>query len=234
MADYYPPIAKAVNGLANSTAVSRRAIYDLARTAMTAQLRNLTPPLSESDINREQLALEDAINKVEAESRRLSRSVSPPPIRRRDPPPRPIRATGDQQAEAGNVSGLPRHATRPRLSKGPPEHPRLVPHALTMEEGAAVPMRSAGRRRNVVAPAIVVLLLLAVAATAVFEGSGIIASLRGTQNANGTTESAASRNKDAQPKMADRIASPAIASPGSQLDPAVAQKVMLYEEDDID
>jgi hypothetical protein len=57
LADYYPPIAEAVNRLEQSTAGMRRS-YDRARAAMVAPLRSLTPPLSESDINREQLALE--------------------------------------------------------------------------------------------------------------------------------------------------------------------------------
>ena len=39
MADYYPLIAKAVNGLEKSTGEARRALYDRARTALLAQLR---------------------------------------------------------------------------------------------------------------------------------------------------------------------------------------------------
>jgi hypothetical protein len=74
LADYYPPIAEAVNRLEQSTGGMRRTIYDRARAAMVAPLRSLTPPLSESDINREQLALERAIRKVEMESLRRSDS----------------------------------------------------------------------------------------------------------------------------------------------------------------
>jgi hypothetical protein len=57
MADYYPPIAQAVNSLQQSTAETRRAIYDRARAVMVAQLRSLTPPYSESAIRREQRLL---------------------------------------------------------------------------------------------------------------------------------------------------------------------------------
>jgi hypothetical protein len=70
MADYYPLIARAVAGLDKNTGDARRALYERARTALVAQLRGVTPALSESDITRERLALEEAIRKVEAESAR--------------------------------------------------------------------------------------------------------------------------------------------------------------------
>src|SRR5579885_3569585 len=73
MADYYPLIAKAVAGLDKSTGETRRALYDRARTALLAQLRDVVPALSEPDITRERLALEEAIRKVEAEAVRRSR-----------------------------------------------------------------------------------------------------------------------------------------------------------------
>jgi hypothetical protein len=67
MADYYPLIIKAVAGLDKSTGDSRRALYDRARTALLAQLRGVEPTLSDAEITRERLALEDAIRKVEGE-----------------------------------------------------------------------------------------------------------------------------------------------------------------------
>src|SRR5215470_4704404 len=73
MADYYPLIAKAVSGLDKSTGETRRALYDRARTALLAQLRGVEPALSEPDITRERLALEEAIRKVEAEAARRAR-----------------------------------------------------------------------------------------------------------------------------------------------------------------
>jgi hypothetical protein len=68
MADYYPLIAKAVSGLDNNTGEIRRVLYDRARTALVGQLRGVDPPLNESDITRERLALEEAIRKVETEA----------------------------------------------------------------------------------------------------------------------------------------------------------------------
>src|SRR3954469_23944109 len=67
MADYYPLIARAVDGIPEGTPESRRAVYERARTALMQQLRSLEPPLSEEDIERERLSLDDAITRVEAD-----------------------------------------------------------------------------------------------------------------------------------------------------------------------
>ncbi len=104
MADYYPLIAKAVSGLEKSTADQRHALYDRARQALIAQLRGVTPALSESDITRERLALEEAIRKVEAEAARKSRSDPPPPRVERRPEPPPQQARQEPRAEAAPVS----------------------------------------------------------------------------------------------------------------------------------
>lgn len=77
MADYYPLIARAISGLdASATGEQRRALYDRARQALIAQLRGVQPPLSESDITRERLTLEEAIRKVEQEAAQRSRAAS--------------------------------------------------------------------------------------------------------------------------------------------------------------
>jgi len=72
MADYYPLIARAVSGLEKNTGDARRLVYERSRTALVAQLRSVTPALSESDVTRERLALEEAVRKVEAECARQS------------------------------------------------------------------------------------------------------------------------------------------------------------------
>src|SRR5213595_3902764 len=113
MADYYPLIARAISGLDPSApGESRRALYERARSALIAQLRSVQPPLSESEITRERLSLEEAVRKVESEAAQRARdasrpaapaatpSAAPTPVRRkpavrrprpqrvRDPPPR--------------------------------------------------------------------------------------------------------------------------------------------------
>ena len=125
MTDYYPLVKRAVEGLDKSSGEGRRALYERARTALLAQLRGLNPPLSESEITRERLALEEAVRKVEAEaarqmretaqaetaSMRSSQSPSPSPrppandTPRRDEPPRRSQpranTTEDASARAG-------------------------------------------------------------------------------------------------------------------------------------
>src|SRR5215831_19681326 len=73
MADYYPLIARAVNGLEKNMGEHRRTLYDRARSALVSQLRGVVPALDETDITRERLALEEAIRKVEAETAKRPR-----------------------------------------------------------------------------------------------------------------------------------------------------------------
>ncbi len=89
MTDYYPLIARAVTGLDKSTGEARRALYERARTALVTQLRGVEPALSEADITRERLALEEAIRKVEAEAaRRPQQESAEVPANVVTPPPR--------------------------------------------------------------------------------------------------------------------------------------------------
>ena len=124
MADYYPLVAKAIAGLEKNTGEARRALYERARTALVAQLRGMNdPPLTEAEITRERLALEEAIRKVEAEAARRGRDApkpeppkgptdtrdldaimprSPPPAppapERPAPPPRQARPSGERRS----------------------------------------------------------------------------------------------------------------------------------------
>ncbi len=95
MADYYPLIARAIAGLDPSApGEQRRALYERARTALISQLRGVQPALSEAEITRERLALEDAVRRVEADAVRraaahqaASGGEAPPPERPAAPPP---------------------------------------------------------------------------------------------------------------------------------------------------
>jgi hypothetical protein len=89
MTDYYPLIARAVTALDKNTGEARRGLYERARSALVAQLRGLDPPLTEAEITRERLSLEEAIRRVEAESAR----------RFRPEPTRPDSAGGLKSAE---------------------------------------------------------------------------------------------------------------------------------------
>jgi len=71
LADYYALMAYAAATLDKNTAASRRLLYERARASLVTQMHKLDPPLTESEIRREQFALEEAIRKLEAE--KLSR-----------------------------------------------------------------------------------------------------------------------------------------------------------------
>src|SRR5260370_2619266 len=114
MTDYYPLIARAVAGLAKSTGESRRTLYERARTALLAQLRNLDPPLAENEITRERLLLEEAIRKVEADAARQQRADLP----------RPNPTVKDRLPEPAAREAKPR-ATQP--ARPPPRPPATHP-----------------------------------------------------------------------------------------------------------
>ena len=67
MTNYYSLIANVVAALDAASAEGRRRLYESARTGFAEQMRKHDPPLSESYIKAEQIALEEAIRKVEAE-----------------------------------------------------------------------------------------------------------------------------------------------------------------------
>ena len=136
MADYYPLIARAIAGLDPSApGESRRALYERARAALIQQLRSVQPPLSESEITRERLSLEEAVRKVEAEAaqraRDASRAGGARPRRRRFPP--------RQRPPAGNRR---RAARRPR--RGPARRHRRRARSATVRsaQGASAPPRN--------------------------------------------------------------------------------------------
>jgi hypothetical protein len=120
MADYYPLIARAISGLDPSApGESRRALYERARAALIQQLRSVDPPLSESEITRERLALEEAVRKVESEAAQRAREArgGAVPASARDS----FRRANPRPAEAGPA---PASAARPRPSAPPPPPPQ--------------------------------------------------------------------------------------------------------------
>jgi hypothetical protein len=81
MPDYYGLIKKTVARLdSNAPLESRRALYERARVAQITQLRSIIPPLSETEITFEQLELEAALRKIEAEAVERARDVCVPTL----------------------------------------------------------------------------------------------------------------------------------------------------------
>jgi len=72
MRDYCSLIARAVTSLTDNTSEARDALYERARAAQFAEFTTAAPTLSEADIIDQRHSLEEAIQKVEAESARAS------------------------------------------------------------------------------------------------------------------------------------------------------------------
>lgn len=124
MTDYHPLIARAVEGLDRSTGEARRALYERARTALVTQLRSVDPPLSESEITKERLALEDAIRKVEADAARKARAeqrAPAAPLPRRERPTTEGARLEPRRAEPGMPKPPPpADPSEPAAARGQP------------------------------------------------------------------------------------------------------------------
>ena len=137
MANYYPLIAKAVAGLEKNTGESRRILYERARNALVTQLRSVTPPLSESDITRERLALEEAIRKVEADVARRARAGTAPG--------RSERPLGMAPAWPGDEALAPKSGSAEMEGQAHPEAPPQAPQGLSIFFAGVEPHRGPGR-----------------------------------------------------------------------------------------
>src|ERR1700675_4960330 len=132
MTDYQPLIARAIEGLGKSTGEARRTLYERARSALVTQLRSVEPALSESEITRERLSLEEAIRKVEADAARKSRMEA-----RTEPrfEPRPLRPPS-RPAPAAMPAPPPPPAAAPPQPPAPPvvEPPQPEPLEARQDE----------------------------------------------------------------------------------------------------
>jgi hypothetical protein len=102
-------------------------LYERARTALVAQLRGMNdPPLTEAEITRERLALEEAIRKVEAEAARRGRDV---------PRAEPAAAKADAAPDAPAAKPAPAVPERaaPERPAAPPIRPRTASRSVTDE-----------------------------------------------------------------------------------------------------
>src|ERR1700693_4232503 len=123
MADYYPLIARAIAGLDPSApGESRRALYERARAALIAQLRSVQPPLSESEITRERVSLEERVRKVESEGAQRARAASSgAPARHAAPPADAARPAASQPPAPSRPSPVrPRPPGPPARNDRPP------------------------------------------------------------------------------------------------------------------
>ncbi len=104
MADYYPLLERAVSSLAASTPQNRTALYDRARNALLTQMRNVSPPAAQEDIDREVEALEAAVAKLEA---KLESEPAPEPVLEAKDEPQPETQQEPKQEPEAQVSAEP-------------------------------------------------------------------------------------------------------------------------------
>ena len=139
MADYYPLIARAIAGLDPSApGEQRRALYERARTALISQLRGVQPALSEAEITRERLALEDAVRRVEADAARRAAA-----LQSNGPPRDPSAATPPPQPPPGPSAPPPSAQPRaplPGRRDGPRPGDALRESARSTRTGSTPPV----------------------------------------------------------------------------------------------
>jgi hypothetical protein len=207
MADYYPLIARAVQGLADTSSETRRAVYDRARTALVAQLRNLDPPLSERDIEIERASLDDAIARVEAdfatsvpEFANLQASAGTAAAHRHS-----------AEAPAAVAPSDPDVAERPRVESRP--HPGI---------------KTGSRGRTVVLGTVLALVIAAIAGLAFWQRD------KPEDLAPAASVAQAPQAAPDTSKSNERVGGPAAsaaAAPSARQEVGVAQRAVFYEED---
>jgi hypothetical protein len=148
MADYSPLIARAVEGLERNTGENRRELYERARKALLAQLRGIDPPLDESEITRERLALEEAIRNVETDAVKRYREVpqgeqgdgdddefsGPPAPQQRSLTDQALAGFRENVAEAEGLGDAAAEASEQARRVFPPEEP-TPPELMTEDHG---------------------------------------------------------------------------------------------------
>ena len=224
MADYYPLLQRALEGLSDTAPEKRREVFDRARSALTTQLRSLDPPLAEADITRESLALNEAID-------RLERERAP-----RDPP------TPRMPAASSGRMGAPPRAPEP----DPPPIERNAPRERPRVETVAPSVADSGRGRSVILGTVLVLVVASIAIAAWY--------LRDRPaDLPGPTAATETPRPESDGKLGDRVAGgerlpggeragpsssgSLIGQPASSVqsrDVAVAQRAVLYEENPAD
>lgn len=248
MADYSSVLARAVQG--KKTADDRCAVYDRARSALVNQLRSIDPPLPESDITRQRMALEDAIARVEADIE--ARASATTPVAPPQPAPAPLVAPDEPPPVAPPPLAAPPAPPPTPPSRDPDPEPRRVEAALGPASGLSAPRpagepeltanrtlpalepeRPARSRRGLVFVLVAAIIVAAVAATVWairggFFEAGVANGPAQTASGSGST---APKSEERLPAGGGTAAAPSGAAPSAPAQAAVvAQAALLYEE----
>jgi hypothetical protein len=129
MTDYVNILSRAVTDKPNYE--GRRGVYERARQALVAQLRKADPPLSESDITKQRLALESAIRDVEKQA-----AGGQPMI----PKPANDSVPDSRASEAGGAAVESVIAEEPRIAPAAPMPTKLKPITADIGQGKGDPL----------------------------------------------------------------------------------------------
>jgi hypothetical protein len=166
MADYHSLLSRAVANLPNAgTPATRGAIYGRARKALLEQLRSLRPPLPESDIAREEKALDAAIAEIEGRygsedgaQPSASPGAAPAPSPKAGPPSAPAQPSAAQRSTAPAAPAPSAPAPRPPSQTGAsspsgPQQSAAVRPAGAQRPSPPTPARSQTAATSPQAPA---------------------------------------------------------------------------------
>ncbi|QRM28856.1 histidine kinase [Microvirga sp. VF16] len=228
MADYYPLIARAVEGLPEQTPDKRHAVYERARTALIAQLRSLDPPLTEAEIQQEGRSLDEAITKVEADYTAPAGfdddAFSTMPAA--DQP------TREGTRSAGSVHGLRAPAPQAAVeeeAEGTYAEPAVARPKVDSRPHPA--MQGKGRTRTIIFGSVLALVIAAIAAFAFLWRD------RPEDLAPETPVAEAPQPAPADSKINERVGGQAAPSttpapaPAPRQEAGVVQRAVFYEED---
>ncbi|MFO1185269.1 MAG: hypothetical protein U1E56_10830 [Bauldia sp.] len=128
MAEFYLVLKKAVGGLHPNTTETRRGVYEKARNALIAQLKGINPPLSNAEISRRRLEMEEAIRRVERENAEALQATFPgSDTAALAEPQQPRAADTDWPPPSPPLTREPDWAPRRYAGDPPPRYPSRTP-----------------------------------------------------------------------------------------------------------
>jgi hypothetical protein len=227
MADYYPLIVRAIEGLSDRSPEMRAAVYERARSALIGQLENLDPPLPPEDIASERTALDAAIARIEVE-------YGAPP-KQESVPAQPLVESLPHDGEPLPPPSLPAAPALPAASPLDDE-PVLplqpeVPIRPRVDSRQPIAVRS-GRGRSIALAAAIGLVVIAIAVAAWFlrDRPGELPRQAPVAQAPQSPADGAKLNErvgGGPPPPPQAPGQP----PAARGDPNAAQRALFYEED---
>ncbi|SHM41641.1 hypothetical protein [Roseibium suaedae] len=150
MADYYSILKRTISSLPENNGAARRSVYSRARNAIVNQLKAYEPPLSPSEITAEQLRLEEAIRKVEAEAARESLGLGQAAAKA--PAPSTAAPVLTRQEPPAPQPAAPRVEAEPSLQQAAPsvQPPVQVPVQSPVQSSVQAPVAPASPLKSAV------------------------------------------------------------------------------------